>query len=323
MPALKVLFRCIAQAVRAQGLRALADLVPFGGVLYDVAQDACQRLREEQQEEQLRALVEAAAQAPAAEVRQEAEAVAREVAADQPPGVQHKLACYLAQVPGAIRQSLKRPADPAGRSLPPHFSLQKPEDLLQLLPPPLPRSAPGARPPGVGDWELVDLLGVGGFGEVWLARHAYFDGIPPVALKFCLDPLARDRLLKHEATVLNQVMRQGRHPGIVPLLDASLSSDPPCLKYEYIEGGDLAGLVKDWPDEPGRPRWQLATRLVLQLAQVVGYAHRLSPPIVHRDLKPANVLVQRTPQGGLVLRVTDFGIGGGAALPALLEGRPG
>src|SRR5262249_42164838 len=123
--------------------------------------------------------------------------------------------------------------------------------------------------------------------------------------------------------VLNQVMRQGRHPGIVPLLDASLSSDPPCLKYEYIEGGDLAGLVKDWPDEPGRPRWQLATRLVLQLAQVVGYAHRLSPPIVHRDLKPANVLVQRTPQGELVLRVTDFGIGGVAALPALLEARQG
>src|SRR5262249_19241140 len=175
-------------------------------------------------------------------------------------------------------------------------------------------------PPGMGDWELVELLGAGGFGEVWKARHRYFDGIAPVALKFCLDATARDRLLKHEASVLNQVMRQGRHPGIVPLLDASLSADPPCLKYEYIEGGDLAGLVRDWPAD--RPRVQ-ATAIVAQLAEIVAYAHGLKPPIVHRDLKPANVLVQRRLDGSHDLRVTDFGIGGAAALPALAEARQG
>jgi serine/threonine protein kinase len=170
----------------------------------------------------------------------------------------------------------------------------------------------------MGDWELVDLLGVGGFGEVWLARHVYFDGIT-AALKFCLDPTARDRLLKHEATVLNQVMRHGRHPGIVPLLDASLSTDPPCLKYEYIEGGDLAGLVRDWQAGTEQPRWRQASQVIVQLARIVGFAHRLTPPIVHRDLKPANVLVQRTSEGGYTLRITDFGIGGVAALPALNE----
>src|SRR5439155_24312999 len=138
--------------------------------------------------------------------------------------------------------------DPAGLSLPLAFSLLRPEDLLQFLPQRPARFSPGDRPAGQGDWELVELLGVGGFGEVWKARHVFFDGIAPVALKFCLDPEARDRLLRHEATVLNQVMRQGRHPGIVSLLDASLSTDPPCLKYEYIEGGDLAGLVRDWQD---------------------------------------------------------------------------
>jgi serine/threonine protein kinase len=118
-------------------------------------------------------------------------------------------------------------------------------------------------------------------------------------------------------------MRQGQHPGIVPLLDAALSSDPPCLKYEYIEGGDLTGLLRDWQEQPpDRPRWEQATRVVRRLAEVVGYAHRLSPPIVHRDLKPANVLVQRV-GGEYALRVTDFGIGGVAALPALREARQG
>ena len=40
-------------------------------------------------------------------------------------------------------------------------------------------------------------------------------------------------------------MRQGRHPGIVALLDTYLDGDPPCLKYEYVAGGDLAGLIRD------------------------------------------------------------------------------
>jgi serine/threonine protein kinase len=327
MARLKLLFRCIGQAACANGLKALAGLVPLGGVLYEIAENACQRLREEEQDEQLRALMEAAAQAPAEEVKQEALAVAQEVAADQPQPLQLKLAAFLRQVPAVLRQSLKRPSDPAGKSLPVTFSLKKPEDLLQLLPTRLPRFQPGDRPGGLGDWELVDLLGVGGFGEVWKARHLYFDGIAPVALKFCLDASARDRLLQHEATVLNQVMRQGRHPGIVPLLDAALSADPPCLKYEYLEGGDLAGLLRDWQAdagaEPARPRWQRATRVAQRLADIVGYAHRLNPPIVHRDLKPANVLVRRGGDGTYSLRVTDFGIGGVAAQGALREARQG
>ncbi len=334
MARFQVLLRCIGAAVCANGLKALAGLVPLGAVLYDVAEDAGRRLRETEQDQQLRALVEAAAAASPAEVQAAAAAVTAEVAADQPEPVRHNLAAYLAGVPAAIRQSLRRPADPAGKSVPITFGVRKAEDLLQFLPGRLPRFAPGDRPAGLGDWELVELLGAGGFGEVWKARHAYFDGIAPVALKFCLDPEARERLLRHEAAVLNQVMRQGRHPGIVPLLDAALSSDPPCLKYEYIEGGDLAGLVRDWQERPPLPRWRAAAGVVRQLTEIVAFAHRLAPPVVHRDLKPANVLVALPPHppapsptqgrgGEYDLRVTDFGIGGVAALPALTEARLG
>jgi serine/threonine protein kinase len=336
MARFRLLLRCIGEAVCANGLRALAGLVPMGGVVYDVAENAYQRLREAQQDEQLRVLVEEAAAASPAEIKAVAESVAQELAGDQPEQVRHGLAAYLAGVPAAVRQSLRRPADPAGLTLPLSFALKRPEDLLPILPRRPPRFAPGDRPAGLGDWELVELLGVGGFGEVWKARHIYFDGIAPVALKFCLDEQARDRLLRHEATVLNQVMRQGRHPGIVPLLDAALSAEPPCLKYEYIEGGDLAGLVRDWQDHPPAPRWRAATEVVLRLARVVAFAHQLSPPIVHRDLKPANVLLSTCgfafatsdaanakPQAGFVLKVTDFGIGGVAAHQALADARQG
>jgi serine/threonine protein kinase len=309
----KVLFRSVGEALAAHGLRALAGAVPFGTVVYDVAAGAAERFRRYQDDEEARATLE--------EAREEAMAVAAEVCAGQPEPVRARVAAYLVQVPSLLRQTLKRPADPSGLSLPLSLSLVRAEDWLAFLPARLPHFRPGDRPAGVGDWEVVELLGVGGFGEVWKARHRFFDGIAPVALKFCLDAAARERLLKHEAGVLNRMMRSGRHPGIVPLLDAYLAADPPCLKYEYVEGGNLSGLVREWQPLSVARRWRPATEVVARLAAVVGTAHRLDPPIVHRDLKPANVLVGRAAGSDLVLRVTDFGIGGVAALPALCESR--
>ncbi|HEY7156703.1 MAG TPA: protein kinase [Gemmataceae bacterium] len=318
-----VLLRCIGAAICAKGMRALAGAVPFGEVVYEVAAESLERFRQERFLIEERACLEEIAQAAVAEVKDEAMAVMREIAAGEPAPIQSRLTAYLEQIPACVRQSLRRPSDPLGRTVPPHLSLQRPEDLLVFLPSRLPRFQSGDQPSGIGDWELVELLGVGGFGEVWKARHRFFDGIAPVALKFCLDETARDRLLKYEAAVLNQVMRQARHPGFVPLLDAFLSAEPPCLKYEFVAGGDLSGLLRDWQPLSLAQRWRPATDAVRRLAVIVGSAHRLDPPIVHRDLKPANVLVQRAADGDYVLRVTDFGIGSVAALPALRASRLG
>src|SRR5262249_3031875 len=155
-----------------------------------------------------------------------------------------------------------------------------------FLPRRLPRFKPGERPAGIGDWELVELLGVGGFGEVWKARHAHLRSKPLVALKFCLDPSAVPAL-RNEAGLLDQAMQQGRHPGIVPLLQTYLGAAPPCLEYEYVAGGDLAGLIQELAAQ-GRLTAETANRLLLRLAEVVAFAHQADPPIVHGDLKPAN-----------------------------------
>jgi formylglycine-generating enzyme required for sulfatase activity/serine/threonine protein kinase len=291
-------------------------------VLPEVAQKVCEWWAAGRQPPQRRQEIEALAQASPAEVRRAVAQVIAEVAPDRPAEVQQRLSIYLSLLPGAIRASLRRPGDPAGVHA--AGALADADSVLPLLPCHLPRFKPGDRPlPGI-DWELEELLGAGGFGEVWKARNPHFDAVPPVALKFCLDPAARDRLLRHEAAVLNQVMRQGRHPGIVQLQHTYLSAEPPCLEYEYVEGGDLAGLIQDWQHSPPGP--ERVAQLVRELAGIVAFAHRLSPPIVHRDLKPANILVRLVRQAASLspgerqagslsyeLKVADFGIGGVAA----------
>jgi formylglycine-generating enzyme required for sulfatase activity len=313
------ILRCIAKAVAKHGVKFLCNLAPGGGAVYDIAADVWDDYRRDAQEDALRAELQALAQAAADQVRPEVEAAVQAEAAAQPAEVRQALTAYLTQVPAAIRRSLRRPSDPTGTTVPATRSLSRPEDLVPFLPPRPPRFRPGERPlPGV-DWELEELVGVGGFGEVWKARHIHLRNRPPVALKFCLDGAAAPAL-RNEAGVLDRVMQHGRHAGIVPLLHTYLSADPPCLEYEFVEGGDLAGLIQDLHGQ-GRMTPDVANRLLLRLVEIIAHAHRAEPPIVHCDLKPANVLVRRGADGKIALRVTDFGIGGLAAAQAARESR--
>ena len=252
------------------------------------------------------------------QARQNAAAVVAQEAADQPETVRQALTAYLTQLPNAIRQSQRRPQDPTGKTVSSQLRLQQPADLVALLPPRLPRFKPGDRPlPGV-DWELEKLVGMGGFGEVWKAKNPFRPHAASVALKFCLDTEAA-RALRNEVQLLDHVESAGRHAGIVPLLRTYLSAEPPCLEYEYVNGGDLTSLVyKLLKQNQGKLPVEVVTKIMRPIIRAVGHAHRLKPPIVHRDLKPANILVHRRPEDGKVdLRIADFGIGGVAAKCAI------
>jgi serine/threonine protein kinase len=318
---MRLLF-CIGRAVARKGLKMLADAVPFGGTLLEIAEEAWKEYRKEPAAPALQAEVQQVASAPPLSLKQTIQDIVLEVAPSEPPEVRQALADYLTQVPSAIRRSLSRPSDPRGHSVPGTLRLQRAEDLLAFLPARRPRFCPGDQPLAGTSWVLEELLGTGGFGEVWKAHDPDFQGLV-VALKFCLDPEASRAVLVHEAANLDRIMRHGRHPGIVQLRAVHRKSEPICLEYEYIEGGDLAGLILE-KKEQGGIQPEEAARWMLHLAGALQFAHQLQPPLVHRDLKPANILVSRDgARGSCRLWIADFGIGDMAARQAIGETRRG
>ncbi len=291
-------------------LNAATYGLPVGDFVIDVFPAICQDIWDwwgkTRDDEEIRAEIEALVQVSDIEASALAERIVAELAYDQPAEVRQLVTGYLTQMPAMARRSLQRPSDPPGTTVPPNLVLHGADDLLHLLPPKLPRFQPNQRLAGL-DWELERFLGVGGFGEVWKARHLYRKAQPPVALKFCLDSAAA-RLLRNEVELFDRLEGQSLHPGFVRLVATHLNAEPPCLAYEYVEGGDLSNLIRNWHRDGSGPSPSQAAEVILQLAEIVGFAHRLNPPIVHRDLKPANILV-----AGHQFKITDLGIGGLAA----------
>ncbi len=315
MPGFHHFLRCVGKASLRQGVRALLGFVPLAQELYDIASEAISDYQHDCNDAQLHAEIAAAALAGVVESKAEAVAVVREIAADQTPEVQLALESFLTQVPPAVRQSLRRPEDPTGTTIAAGRRFGKPEELVQLLPQRLARFKPGDRPLVGVSWELVELLGVGGFGEVWKARHLKMSSRKPVALKFCLGLDAHAvEAMRNELEVVDRVMAQGV-PGIVPLLEAYLETEPYCLAFQLIEGGDLAGYLQ----ARSGLSWEQATRVALDLARTMSGPHGMNPPIAHRDLKPANILVEQTADGTIKLWVADFGIGGAASAHTLKQ----
>jgi len=149
-------------------------------------------------------------------------------------------------------------------------------------------------PHGLAGWCLGELLGTGGFGEVWEVRHRRLR----YAIKFFLDEVS-ERVLANEAEMLFDVHEKlPRHANIVHLNSLNLDTSPYWLLFEFVEGGTLESLLRAAPLS-----WQESLSLFQQIVAGVAAVHQIG--IVHRDLKPANILL--TADG--IPKITDFGIG--------------
>jgi serine/threonine-protein kinase len=143
----------------------------------------------------------------------------------------------------------------------------------------------------VGKYHIVDLIGVGGFGSVYLA----FDEIieRKVAIKVPHQQGANLEELAVEARLLANM----NHPNIVQVLTAEIIDDIFFIVMEYVEGKSLEEILRD------RHKLDLSEALhyFWQLCDAVKYAHSMR--ILHRDLRPANTLVK----ADKMLKVADFG----------------
>ena len=166
------------------------------------------------------------------------------------------------------------------------------------------RPAPGQQVPHREHWTLVEKLGEGGFGEVWLARHAKTGD--RLVFKFCFEA-ERLRGLKREVTLFRLLKEAlGDRPDIARVRDWNFDEQPYFLESEYTAGGSLA----DWAaGKGGIATVPLATRLEIaaQAAEALAAAHSVG--VLHKDLKPANILITEGPDGRPQAQLTDFGIG--------------
>jgi serine/threonine-protein kinase len=186
------------------------------------------------------------------------------------------------------------------------------EDLPTLTPAPSPRPASSKRSgptgqtdsggarfvPGTvlaGRYRIVALLGRGGMGEVYRADDLTLG--QPVALKFLPGSAATDETLARFRNEV-RIARRVSHRNVCRVYDIGETEGLHFLSMEYVDGEDLASLLKRIGRLPPDKALDVARRVCAGLAA----AHEKG--VLHRDLKPANVMLDR--QGEIV--ITDFGL---------------
>ncbi len=148
----------------------------------------------------------------------------------------------------------------------------------------------------LGPYRLLEQLGSGGMGNVFLARHR--DSGDLVALKILPPALAREEgfvlRFQREAEALQKL----NNPHVVRMLESGVVDDVYYIAMEYVSGETLAQFLK----RERRIGWVQAIELTIQLCSALKTAHDAG--IVHRDLKPSNVLLTREGKA----KLTDFGV---------------
>ena len=204
-----------------------------------------------------------------------------------------RIAAYDADLAASLREML---ADSGAAST------SMPEQVLQRLIP----AASDDVPTRVGPFKLLQRIGAGGMGVIYLAEREHADFVQRVALKL-LD--GGSASIAQLASRERKVLAALTHPNITGFVDAGVQDGRCWLAMEYVDGVALLEYARQHALDVGA-----RVRLFDQICAAVAHAH--AQLVVHRDLKPANVLVNA--EGAV--KLLDFGIA--LVLDAGEENRP-
>src|SRR3954452_17550164 len=164
----------------------------------------------------------------------------------------------------------------------------------------------------IAGYRIEARIGRGGMGVVYRARHLNLER--QAAVKIIAPDLAESKGFRERFTREARIAAALQHPNIVTVYDAGEVDGLLYLAMQYIEGSDLAAVLRD----DGRLRPYRAIDVCRQVAAALDAAHGMG--LIHRDVKPANVLVE-----GRRAFLTDFGLtkrleGSRTALPRAGDG---
>jgi serine/threonine protein kinase len=171
------------------------------------------------------------------------------------------------------------------------------------------RARTGTQSRGTAAYELVEKIGVGGMAAVYRARPAEHPE-QTVAIKLILPELRADPQFSQMFVDEARLARRVQHPNVVRVLSVGKGADDLYLVMEFVDGIDLADLVKRARDAGQPPAWPLVCRIVADACAGLHAAHTARDragtvtPILHRDVSAQNILVSRNGD----VKLSDFGI---------------
>jgi WD40 repeat protein/tRNA A-37 threonylcarbamoyl transferase component Bud32 len=136
----------------------------------------------------------------------------------------------------------------------------------------------------MGKFQLIERVGVGGFGAVWKARDTELDRT--IALKIPHSGLLTENQELERFQREARAAAQLRHPNIVNVYEVATLNGLPVIVCEFVPGVPLKDLL-----EVRRLTFRQSAALLVEIASALDYAHSLG--VVHRDVKPANIMLLR------------------------------
>ena len=163
-------------------------------------------------------------------------------------------------------------------------------------------------------YDVLDRIAVGGMAEVFLAKAYGAHGFEKtLAIKRILPELARDPEFEDRFIAEAKVAVKLSHTNVVQVFDFGRFSGSLFIAMEYVDGLDLAALLRRLRDRGMKMPVAAAFQIAIELARGLDFAH--SHGVVHRDVSPSNILLSRAGE----VKIADFGI----AVAAQTQRTPG